>query len=415
MSSIFINAPSSSSSMKRTYPPSRNKPSIEELKQGNCNPTRNKRSHPRVIRTSSASLRLGRRCRHSRSLHSRKEVVTKMGKGKPKADGKPKTDGNGKPKADGNEVRTGWKDPKELKAYCDLSAAQVLDGKKHNGFLRKEGVDEVIEQLGEMGKVVTPTQFKNKWDHLRKCWKTWKECFSETGLGYDPVTGVIHMTDEWWTRKIQACPKAATYKNKPLPNIKSMEIMFEGTIATGKHAFCTSGEIPNDCTEGFGDSADSKEFVDPQCEPSANSVDPMEVEGPASSRARPAVNKGKGLASGFQLFRGICKKPRKKRSTMQEMSDSLKSMSDVIVESRSVSTHNTPFRTTSANEMQAIMDMVLTLPGVQAGDRLHMFSTFFFMNNVDGRNMFAANVERKEVQLRWLEKQYEMNPQFHVL
>nr|POE76287.1 hypothetical protein CFP56_48884 [Quercus suber] len=51
------------------------------------------------------------------------------------------------------------------------------------------------------------------------------------------------------------------------------------------------------------------------------------------------------------------------------------------------------------------MDMVLSLPGVQAGDRLHMFSTFFFMNNVDGRNMFAANVERKEVQLRWLEKQ----------
>ena len=56
------------------------------------------------------------------------------------------------------------------------------------------------------------------------------------------------------------------------------------------------------------------------------------------------------------------------------------------------------------------MDMVLSLPRVQAGDRLHMFSTFFFVNNVDDRNMFAANVQRKEVQLRWLEKQYEMNP-----
>ena len=99
---------------------------------------------------------------------------------------------------------------------------------------------------------------------------------------------------------------------------------------------------------------------------------------------------------------------------MQEMSNSLKSMSDVIVESRSVSTHIS-FCTTAANEMQAIMNMVLSLPGVQAGDRLHMFITFFFVNNVDGRNMFAANVQRKEVQLRWLEKQYEMNPQFHVL
>ena len=61
------------------------------------------------------------------------------------------------------------------------------------------------------------------------------------------------------------------------------------------------------------------------------------------------------------------------------------------------------------------MDMVLSLPRVQAGDRLHMFNTFFFVNNLDGRNMFAANVQRKEVQLRWLEKQYKMNPQFHVL
>ena len=38
-----------------------------------------------------------------------KEVVAKMGKGKSKADG--------------NGVRTRWKDPKELKAYCDLFAA----------------------------------------------------------------------------------------------------------------------------------------------------------------------------------------------------------------------------------------------------------------------------------------------------
>ena len=75
--------------------------------------------------------------------------------------------GKGKSKADGNEVRTGWKDPKELKVYCDLSAAQVLDSKKHQGFLREEGVDAMIKQLGEMGKVVTHTQYKNKWDHLK--------------------------------------------------------------------------------------------------------------------------------------------------------------------------------------------------------------------------------------------------------
>ena len=89
--------------------------------------------------------------------------------------------------------------------------------------------------------------------------------------------------------------------------------MFEGTVATGKNAFCMSGEIPKECIEGFGDSIDSKEFVDPQCQLSA-SVDPIEVEGPSLSRAGLVVNKGKGLTSGVHLFRGICKKPRKKRS-----------------------------------------------------------------------------------------------------
>ena len=59
-----------------------------------------------------------------------------------------------------------------------------------------------------------------------------------------------------------------------------MDIMFGGTVATGKNAFCTSGEIPKESIEGSGDFADSKEFVDPQCQPYVN-VDPMEFEGPS--------------------------------------------------------------------------------------------------------------------------------------
>ena len=42
----------------------------------------------------------------------------------------------------------------------------VLEGKRSGGFLRKEGVDAVIKQLSEMGKVVSQLQFKNKWDYL---------------------------------------------------------------------------------------------------------------------------------------------------------------------------------------------------------------------------------------------------------
>ena len=76
------------------------------------------------------------------------EVVAKMGKGKSK-------DG-------GNEVRIGWKELTELKAFCDLCAIQVLEGKRCGRYLKNEGVDAVIKQFGEMGKVVTHMQVKNK-------------------------------------------------------------------------------------------------------------------------------------------------------------------------------------------------------------------------------------------------------------
>ena len=83
------------------------------------------------------------------------------------------------------------------------------------------------------------------------------------------------------------------------------------------------------------------------------------------------------------------------------MSDSLKSISDVIVESRNISTR-TPFASTTTTEFKAILDMVLSLPGVQSGDHLHLFSTFFFMEKVEGRHIFAALGDNKDVQLKWL-------------
>lgn len=64
-------------------------------------------------------------------------------------------------------------------------------------------VYEVIRQLGEMGKVVTWLQVKNKWDHLRKRWKNYTKCLeNETGLGYDAASGMFDAPDKWWNRKI---------------------------------------------------------------------------------------------------------------------------------------------------------------------------------------------------------------------
>ena len=94
------------------------------------------------------------------------------------------------------------------------------------------------------------------------------------------------------------------------------------------------------------------------------------------------------------------------------MSYSLKSISDVIVESRSISTH-TSFASTATTEIKAILDMVLSLPGVHLGHPLHLFNTFYFMEKELGRHMFTALHDDKDVQLKWLEKEYQRHPEFH--
>ena len=110
---------------------------------------------------------------------------------------------------------------------------------------------------------------------------------------------------------MQACPEAKTFRTLGLSNRELLDIVFGGTVATRNKLFCTSGPIPTETTEGFGDSDDSVEFVDPQCEPGVN-VNAMEVEGPSSSMAGSAVNKGKGLATTVHIFKPICKKPKKR-------------------------------------------------------------------------------------------------------
>ena len=48
-----------------------------------------------------------------------------------------------------------------------------------------------------------------------------------------------------------------------MPNVDSMEIMFEGIVATGKNAFYMSAKIPKENIEGSRESSNRKEFVDP--------------------------------------------------------------------------------------------------------------------------------------------------------
>ena len=94
------------------------------------------------------------------------------------------------------------------------------------------------------------------------------------------------------------------------------------------------------------------------------------------------------------------------------MSESLKSISNVIVESRSVSIRK-DIASIATSQIKAILDMVLSLPGEYSGHYLHLFSTIYYMEKKWGRHMFLALGDDKDIQLKWLEKEYQRHPEFH--
>ena len=94
------------------------------------------------------------------------------------------------------------------------------------------------------------------------------------------------------------------------------------------------------------------------------------------------------------------------------MSDSLKSISEVIVKSRSVSIRM-DIASIATTQVKSILDMVLSLLGVHLGHYLHLFRTLYFMEKERGWHMFATLGNDKDVQLKWLEKEYQMHHEFH--
>ncbi|KEH32558.1 Myb/SANT-like DNA-binding domain protein [Medicago truncatula] len=77
-------------------------------------------------------------------------------------------------------------------------------------FIRKNGrvsfrwkeINQEFESIIKR-KCVDKT-LKNKYDYMKKDWRLWKFLkFGETGLGWDPLTGKLSCSDEWWDRKIK--------------------------------------------------------------------------------------------------------------------------------------------------------------------------------------------------------------------
>ncbi|KAK8951047.1 Protein FAR1-RELATED SEQUENCE 4 [Platanthera zijinensis] len=87
-------------------------------------------------------------------------------------------------------------------------------GNRPTTHFSKEGWKNLIAGFKERtGKNYDRMQMKNKWDHLKKDWKLWKELkHGETGLGWDPEKRTIAASEEWWTEKVKVFPGVKKFR-----------------------------------------------------------------------------------------------------------------------------------------------------------------------------------------------------------
>ena len=80
---------------------------------------------------------------------------------------------------------------------------QVYKGQCNGTTLTKKVWKVTIAQFGSLsGKNYDKTQFKNKWDSLKKeCSMWYKLVGKEIGLGQNIIRNIVDALEEWWEKK----------------------------------------------------------------------------------------------------------------------------------------------------------------------------------------------------------------------
>ncbi|KAL4281401.1 hypothetical protein GQ457_03G008460 [Hibiscus cannabinus] len=156
----------------------------------------------------------------------------------------------------------------KCKAVWDLKATeyfiqgyldQVSKGERNGTTLIKKGWQAVTSYFFDLtGKKYDKSQFKNKWDSLKRELSIWYILFAkETSIGWDSMKNIVDASNEWWEQKIAENPKYGKFRNKGLPFYNELTILFKDVTATGEFAWAQSSEIlPNGLGGNEGDEED---------------------------------------------------------------------------------------------------------------------------------------------------------------
>lgn len=93
-----------------------------------------------------------------------------------------------------------WSDEYTM-IFCELCIQFIMKNGRGQSFKWHE-IQEQFQNRTK--KSILSKSLKNKFDSMKRDWRLWKFLkHGETGLGWDPTTGKLNCSKEWWDMKIK--------------------------------------------------------------------------------------------------------------------------------------------------------------------------------------------------------------------
>ncbi|CAA2991324.1 Hypothetical predicted protein [Olea europaea subsp. europaea] len=103
----------------------------------------------------------------------------------------------------GSRRNAKWKQVERM-TFIAACEATIVENHWHGRCFTKHGWDNVVTLFNSSSDYDwSKQQLRNHWDTMRRDHKRLSELLSCNGVKYDPSTGRVVASKEWWTRKIR--------------------------------------------------------------------------------------------------------------------------------------------------------------------------------------------------------------------
>lgn len=126
----------------------------------------------------------------------------------------------------------------EEKIFIQLMVNEARKGNRSSTTFSKEGWRSIgLAFFERTNKRHSSSQFRNKFNQLRRRFNEFSELLKEPGFSWDPALNMVHASDAVWESYVRDNKKARRFRKKGCPMFAELGILFDDLATDYKQVF----------------------------------------------------------------------------------------------------------------------------------------------------------------------------------